>query len=160
MKLKILLLLLVFAYSSAATADTNDLTIKSTNQDMNYKVNTMYFSGDVIVNQGKLTIRADELFVETNDDGTSEKLIAKGNPASFTQQSKTNTAETISATANEVVYIVDAQTLTLTGAASYQQGGSKVTGKNIVFDLKEQRVKAEGGEGKDERVVTRLKTKK
>lgn len=160
MKLYTTLFLSLLFFSANTFANNSDLTIKSSKQDMNYKANTLYFSGNVIVSQGLLTIKADELFVETDAEGTSEKLIAKGTPASFIQKSDNETDDTISATANEVVYLVDAQTLTLTGDAEYQQGGSKVTGQNIVFDLKQQRVQAEGGKGTDERVVTHLKTKK
>jgi lipopolysaccharide export system protein LptA len=147
---------IIFLFSTLTSA-SEDLIINADNQDLDYKNNTLYFSGNVIVQQGDITIKADELFVLTTQ-GNSDQLIAKGKPAIFSQAKVNN--EELSAQALEITYIVDAKILKLSGTAKFQQGGSVVESAKIEFDLKAQRVKAEGDESKNGRVTTRLKTKK
>ncbi|NVK25781.1 MAG: lipopolysaccharide transport periplasmic protein LptA [Gammaproteobacteria bacterium] len=140
------------AYSSS-----EDLIVNSDNQDLNYKDKTLHFSGKVTVQQGNISIFADELFVETTDEGNSEKLIAKGSPALFKQQGEAE--QNISSEAIEIIYLVEQQILTLNGKALFIQGSSQVSSDTIEFDLKAQRVKAEGNKNQEGRVTTRLKTK-
>ena len=154
-----LIFILLFGLSTGqthASAD-EDLNIKSDFQDLNYKNNTLHFYGNVIVRQGAIAIFAEDLFVETKD-GVGQKLIAKGAPASFSQQDDENGE--LKATANEIVYVVDVQLLTLSGEAKFEQGGSVVQSGNIEFDLKAQRVKADGDQSTGGRVITTIKTKK
>ena len=138
-------------------APDEDLKVDSDFQDLNYKNNTLHFYGNVVVSQGTITIKADDLFVET-EDGVGQKLIAKGEPAAFEQTNADS--GTLSATANEIIYIVDLQVLKLNGDAQFKQGGSLVQSGTIEFDLKAQRVKADGDESTGGRVVTTIKTKK
>ncbi|MBU2919198.1 MAG: lipopolysaccharide export system protein LptA [Psychrosphaera sp.] len=147
---------MLLLFSSIVSA-SEDLIIDADNQDLDYKNNTLYFSGNVVVKQGSVTIKADELFVITKE-GNSDKLIAKGTPAIFSQKEQNN--QELSAQALEITYLVEAQVLQLAGSAKFQQGGSVVESAKIEFDLKAQRVKAEGDESQNGRVTTRLKTKK
>ena len=142
-------------FVSASTVDV--LKIDSENQDINYKDNTIYFSGNVVVTQGLISIHADELIVETQD-GAAEKLIAKGKPASFIQKNEVNGV--LKASAIEIIYLVEGKILKLNGEAKFEQGGSVVQSGNIEFDLKAQRVKADGDESSGGRVTTTIKTKK
>jgi len=147
----------IFVLFSTLVSASEDLIINADNQDLDYKNNTLYFSGNVVVQQGPITIKADELFVITKQ-GNSDKLIAKGQPAMFSQKEKNN--DELSAQALEITYLVEGQILQLSGTAKFQQGGSVVESAKIEFDLKAQRVKAEGDEAQNGRVTTRLKTKK
>jgi lipopolysaccharide export system protein LptA len=147
----------IFILFSTLASASDDLIINADNQDLDYKNNTLHFSGNVIVQQGNVTIKAEELFVITKD-GNSEKLIATGKPASFSQQEENK--DELSAQAMEIVYLVDSKVLQLSGMAKFQQGGSVVESAKIEFDLKAQRVKADAGESQNGRVTTRLKTKK
>lgn len=147
----------LLSISSAIANESQDLVVDSVNQDLNYKDKTLYFSGNVVVTQGNITIKAEELFVETNEEGDSEKLIAKGSPAIFSQQGNEN--EMVSSQAFTITYLVEKRVLTLSGEAEFQQGGAKVSSESIVFDLIAQRVKAKGNENDNGRVTTRLKTK-
>ena len=147
----------IFILFSAVTNASDDLIINADNQDLDYKNNTLHFSGNVVVQQSNVTIKADELFVITKD-GNSEKLIATGKPAVFSQQEEGK--DELSAQSMEIIYLVETQVLQLSGNAKFQQGGSVVESAKIEFDLKAQRVKAEGDESNNGRVTTRLKTKK
>ena len=151
------LLVLLSINITTALAESEDLIVNSDNQDLNYKDKTLHFSGKVTVKQGNIFIEADELFVETTNEGNSEKLIAKGSPAIFKQKGEND--QDISSQATEIVYFVEKQILKLNGKAVFQQGGSQVTSDTIEFDLKAQRVKAEGDKAQDGRFTTRLKTK-
>lgn len=135
-----------------------EVLINADFQDLNYKKHLLHFSGNVKVKKGKMSIFADELYVETNEDGESEKLIAKGNLARFSQEGEDIIA--ISSEALEIVYIVNEEILTFSGKATLKQGSSEVTGDLIKFDLVAQRVRAEGYEKESGQVTTRLKVKK
>ena len=148
--------LLLITFQSLAES-SNELLIDAGYQDLQYKEKTIYFSGNVSVKQGKLLITADELFVETNDDGTTSKLIAKGSPAKFQQTGADN--EQISSEALEIIYLVEQQVLKLEGKAVFKQGGSEVISDSVEFDLQAQRVKASGDKEQGGRVTTRLKIK-
>lgn len=143
---------------SQAVQPEEDLLIDAAHQDMNYKERTLHFSGNVVVRKGNIAIFADELFVETNDQGDSEKLIALGKLAKFSQQGEGSL--NISSQAKQITYQVQTEVLTFTGDATLTQGGSEVTGDSIVFDLIAQRVQAEGDKEQNGRVTTRLKVKK
>ena len=118
----------------------------------------MYFSGNVIVKKGNISIFAEELFVETDENDDAEKLIAKGSPAKFSQLGEGSL--NISSEALEITYLVNTEILTFKENATLKQGGSEVTGNLIEFDLVAQRVKAAGDEDENSRVTTRLKVKK
>lgn len=137
---------------------SEELTIDAKEQDLNFKKNTMFFKGNVLINQGTMKISADELYVITKD-GAAEKLIAKGSPATFTQQN--SEGEDLEANAAEVIYLVNERILELKGSAKYRQGGSVVDSANgnITFDLENKRVKAVGGTENDGRVTTTIKIK-
>lgn len=137
---------------------SDDLTIDAQEQDLNFKKNTMFFKGNVQINQGSMKIKADELYVITKD-GAAEKLIAKGSPATFSQSS--SEGEELEANATEVIYLVNERILELKGSAKYRQGGSVVDSANgnITFDLENKRVKAVGGTENNGRVTTTIKIK-
>lgn len=138
-------------------ANDEDLKIKSDNQDVNYKDNTMYFKGNVVVSQGSISIQADDLVVESPKD-QSQKLLATGNPALFTQVDDIN--GNLTAKAQQIEYFVDTQILRLVGNAKFKQAGSEVQSGTIEFDLAKKRVKADGDEATGGRVTTTIKTKK
>lgn len=152
-----LVAILLLSTSSFVSANEEDLRIKSDNQDLNYNNNTMYFTGNVVVSQGNISITADELYVETQG-GNGEKLIAKGTPALFTQIDAIN--GDLTAKANEIEYLVDIQILRLSGDARFKQAGSEVQSGSIEFDLAKKRVKADGDASTGGRVTTTIKTKK
>lgn len=158
MKFIQLLSLTLLLVTSSAFANIEDLQIVSQEQDLNFKKNTMYFKGNVVIVQGEMTISADELFVITKD-GNGEKLVAKGQPATFTQANPSG--ENLEATATEIIYMVNERVLELKGAAKYRQGGSYVDSDNgnITFDLDSQRVKAVGDTENGGRVTTTIKIK-
>jgi lipopolysaccharide export system protein LptA len=138
-------------------AEQDDLLINADNQDLDYKNNTLHFTGNVVVTQGAISIIANELFVVT-EDGNGEKLVAKGTPATF-KQTDEEQGELV-AKADEIIYLVEAQILQLNGNARFEQGGSLVQSGTIEFDLAAQRVKADGDQSTGGRVTTTLKTKK
>ena len=159
MTIKHIFLTLVLTFLSISTVfAADDLTIDAKEQDLNFKKNTMFFKGNVQINQGSMKINADELYVITKD-GAAEKLIAKGNPATFSQ--KNSEGEDLEANAIEVIYLVNERILELKGSAKYRQGGSVVDSANgnITFDLENKRVKAVGGTENNGRVTTTIKIK-
>ena len=134
---------------------TEDLRINADNQDLDYKNNTIHFMGNVEVEQGDMTITANELYVISATE-TGQKLIAKGEPAYFSQQKPNE--EKITAEAEEITYLVDSRILKLKGKAKFHQGGSMMESNQIEFNLNESRVKADGDKATGGRVTTIIKT--
>nr|WP_259395245.1 lipopolysaccharide transport periplasmic protein LptA [Shewanella sp. SR43-8] len=129
-----------------------ELKIASVSQSADIKNNQIVFNGPVTVTQGTININADELRAFTPENSTSKKLIAIGNPATFSQELDDGQIGT--ASANEISYDLATTTLTLTGNAKLDQSGSQVTGNRIKYNINAQELIAEStGTGKD-RVIT------
>jgi len=150
-------LLLALASSAvvASEADFNKpIKVDSKSQFVDGKNKTSLFKDDVRISQGSLVINADEVEVIATDGEGREVFVARGNPASYSQQLEDGTP--VSAKANEIRYEVVNRTIALTGKAELKQDTSMVQGDNITFDMITEQLLATGGDDTngDGRVTT------
>lgn len=104
------------------------------------------YKGSVNIRQGSLEIDAAKVEMHRGSEGV-EKIIATGRKnkqARFRQQSAKSEPYT-DAEGNRLVYLVDKQTITVTGNAFVQQGSDKFSGEKIVYDIDKSIVNAFGG---------------
>jgi len=93
------------------------------------------FEGGVLLQQGTLEIRADEVIVTQDDQGfRTGTAIGKGRLATFRQQ-KEGSDEWITGEAERLIYDARAERLTLTGKARVTSGGDLVEGAVIVYEV-------------------------
>lgn len=142
--------LLALSVSALSLADENDFTkpikVDAASQFVDGINKISLFKQDVFITQGSLTIEADEVEVIASAGKGQEVFIARGNPASYTQQVKDG--KTVNAKANEIRYEVGNRTIALTGNAELQQDTSMVSGDSITYDMENEQMLAESTEGR------------
>jgi len=155
MKINKLSALLVLCLSTAVFAKTTDFSepieVNADRNEASLKQQMLVYSGNVIVKQGTLLIKADKLTVDRSAGEGKEVFIAVGQPAVYSQVLDGD--KPIQASAEEIRYAMATRVLTLTGKAEITQSGSLVRSAKIEYDLLKQQLSAESAEGK-ERVTT------
>lgn len=151
-KLSFVLLMLL---STAALAKNTDFSqpieVNADRNEASLKQQMLVYSGNVIVKQGTLLIKADKLTVDRSAGEGKEVFIAVGRPAVYSQV--LDGEKPIQASAEEIRYAMATRVLTLTGKAEITQSGSLVRSAKIEYDLVKEQLSAESEEGK-ERVIT------
>ncbi len=100
------------------------------------------YSGDVVLTQGSLEIRADSLIFSFDGDKTT-LITAKGNPATLKQQPE-NADAPIDASATMIEYHEKSERVRLVGQAKILQDGAVIEGSMIEYLVGTQRVMAAG----------------
>ncbi|TXH95619.1 MAG: lipopolysaccharide transport periplasmic protein LptA [Rheinheimera sp.] len=155
MKINKLSALLLLCLSTSVLAKTTDFSepieVNADRNEASLKQQMLVYSGNVIVKQGTLLIKADKLTVDRSAGEGKEVFIAVGKPAVYSQV--LDGEKPIQASAEEIRYAMATRVLTLTGKAEITQSGSLVRSAKIEYDLLKQQLSAESEEGK-ERVTT------
>lgn len=155
MKINKLSALLLLCLSTSVLAKTTDFSepieVNADRNEASLKQQMLVYSGNVIVKQGTLLIKADKLTVDRSAGEGKEVFIAVGKPAVYSQV--LDGERPIQASAEEIRYAMATRVLTLTGKAEITQSGSLVRSAKIEYDLLKQQLSAESEEGK-ERVTT------
>lgn len=148
-KLRILLAIsaLLVLCTRSAFSNENDfglpIEIGSNSQFIDGKNKTALYKDNVLITQGSLTIEADEVEVIASEGSGREIFVARGNPASYSQELEDGNP--VSAKANEIRYEVAKRTISLTGNAELKQDTSQVKGNSITFDMVTEQLLATGG---------------
>ena len=132
------------SYSYALPDDKNQpIDVVADTASMDNSTGTTILTGKVEIVQGSLTITADKLVVQRNQQGDIHRMTATGNPAHFSQQQLPGNPHT-KAWGTKMVYSVANQTITITGNAKVQQLDDKFTGDTVVYYMDKAIVKAIG----------------
>jgi lipopolysaccharide export system protein LptA len=109
------------------------------------------FEGNVRINgeqQGSL--RSDQAVVEFRNKAIA-KATATGSPAEF-EQKRTDTNEIARGHAHEIIYNVSDGTVRLSNDAWLSDGHNQISGSELTYSIREQRVQAESAPGSDKPV--------
>ncbi|ACH66415.1 MULTISPECIES: lipopolysaccharide transport periplasmic protein LptA [Aliivibrio] len=150
-----LLASLLFSASSwALSSDTEQpIHINSNSQNFDMQSNQVTFTGDVTLKQGSIEIFADKIVViRPQGKEGREVLEAYGKPTRFSQL--TDDGKTLKGKANKLRYELENEFLKMTDSAELTQDDSIIKGKVITYNMKTQKLIADGG--KDDRVTTIL----
>lgn len=138
---KTLALVAVFAASPAFALQSDSkqpIQIEADQGSLDQNNQSTTFSGNVIIKQGTLNIRAGSVTVSRNDK--SEQLMkATGSPVKFSQEldgGKGVVNGVVNGQANTVTYSSAASLVTLTGNAKVQRGGDVAEGAVITYNTK------------------------
>lgn len=146
--LKLLFFPLLAALSLPALAEKADrdkpvhLEADSVTLDDINKVS--FFQGNVLLIQGTLMLRADNVEARQNGDGL-QNVSARGNPVSF-RQKRDGVDEYIEGFASQVEYDSVQSILRLIGDARLRKGGDEIRGAQITYDAKTEFYKVIGQE--------------
>jgi lipopolysaccharide transport protein LptA len=96
------------------------------------------------------SLKSDQAVVEFRNKYISKATIT-GNPAEF-EQKRTDTAEVARGHAHEIVYNVTDGTVRLSNDAWLSDGHNEISGHELVYSIREQRVQAATQPGTDDKV--------
>ncbi len=156
-KISTLLFLCLSTPSWALSNDTEQpIYIDSDNQELDIQKNIVTFTGNVILRQGSIDIRADKVVItRPNGQDGQETIDAYGKPATFHQIM--DDGKPIDGASLKMRYETAIDFLKMTDEAILIQEGSEIQGNVITYKIDEQRLVAESG--KKKRVTTILQPK-
>ncbi|WGL17976.1 lipopolysaccharide transport periplasmic protein LptA [Microbulbifer bruguierae] len=111
--------------------------------EANRSKNLSVYSGNVVITQGSLQIRADRVEVHGSVKGEINKVIATGTPAHFQQQVEEST-NPVKARAKRIEFQVTNDALQLTGEAFVDRDGNTLSAERIDYDLNSEQMQAQG----------------
>ncbi len=126
------------------------ITIDADTAEHDEQAGTITYAGAVIMQQGSMRIDADKVVIHSAKDRVT-KIVAKGQPASYQQQPQA-AGEQVVAKAKQIEYNLEQDSLKLTDNASLQQGGTRLSGTTIEYDVRKAVVKADSEGRTNERV--------
>ncbi|AWH88409.1 lipopolysaccharide ABC transporter substrate-binding protein LptA [Limnobaculum parvum] len=142
------ILLVTSASAFALKDDTNQpINISSAQQSLDMNGNVVTFTGDVVVKQGTIDIRADKVVV-TRPEGNEGKEVVEafGNPVTFYQMQ--DSGKPVKGRGSKLRYELANDFVDLTGNAYLEQLDSNVQGDRITYKVKEQKMEAFSNKGK------------
>jgi lipopolysaccharide export system protein LptA len=110
------------------------------------------YQGNVVIQQGSLTVSADELEIDASNGEGNEIFIATGNPARYSQQQEDGSI--VTAQAHKIEYHRQTRSLSLEGNAEIKQNSSSVQGNSIMFNMELEQIIAQGSDQESGRVIT------
>ena len=100
---------------------------------INEKTGTTTYTGNVLMKQGSMEIKAARIDLYREKDNVS-RIVANGTPANFRQQAAEEKPVT-DAFGEKLDYLIAKQTITITGNAKVQQEGDQFTGSKLVYKM-------------------------
>jgi lipopolysaccharide export system protein LptA len=117
------------------------LYLEADNADLDEAKAMSVYTGNVLIQQGSLVIRADQVTMHHGEDRKPHKIIAVGKPATYRQELE-GEEEAIRAEALRMEYLTDKDEITLIDEAVVFQGEDTFRNDRIVYDRGNARVKA------------------
>ncbi|QKX15729.1 lipopolysaccharide transport periplasmic protein LptA [Microbulbifer sp. YPW1] len=136
---------LLFAANTLALPNDREQPVKvsADKLEANRSKNLSVYSGNVVISQGSLQIRADRVEVHGNTKGEINKVVATGKPAHFQQQVEESTTP-VKARAKRIEFLVSSDALQLTGEAFVDRDGNTLSAERIDYDLNSEQMQAQG----------------
>lgn len=153
------LLFILCSHACAASRDEDEpIRIDARSVEANDKTGAVVYSGDVVVEQGRLSIQADRVEITTRKSKT-ELVRATGKPAKLRQRPDAG-GEEVRAEAGRVDYHVSLRKVDLTGQVMLRRGEDIFTADVLHYDLDSKSLSAAGAEKNDGRVHAVIQPKK
>jgi lipopolysaccharide export system protein LptA len=145
-------LALASAISYALPSDRNQSIEIQSNEAVRVEPKGLtVYSGNVAIDQGSMKIRAEKVSVY-NSGSKVLRIVCEGRPATFKQTPEIDATE-VTAEGNTITYNLEQDVILLTGSARLIQEDATLSGERIEYDLKEEIIRAKGGDGDRIRMV-------
>lgn len=118
------------------------IAIEADQGSLDQKNQVTTFSGNVVIKQGSLNIRASSVRVSQDPSG-NQTMNATGNPVRFSQQLENK--GTVEGQGNNVAYASVTGLVQLTGNAKVQRGGDVAKGEVITYNMRTEVYTVLGG---------------
>ena len=119
-----------------------DINYAANSADVNYQTKTGKLSGNVVITQGTMTIRADRINFKQNPD-SSVSATAYGNPITF-RQKREGTDEYFEGYAQRAEYDGEKSLLELFDRALLRRGQDEIRSNYISYNTRTELFRAEG----------------
>ena len=139
----IALVVTAFASLAAGPDYTQKIQIDADNLS-SIKENVLTYRNNVVITQGSMQMKADQLEINASAGQGKEVYVATGNPVSYSQLMEDG--KQVTATATEMRYDPSSRTLTLSGDAELTQSGSVVKASTIRYNVEKQELSADSNE--------------
>jgi lipopolysaccharide export system protein LptA len=116
------------------------ISVRSDKLEFSYRQRVLEYTGQVVVTQGDLTLKADVLQVTINEDTNDrlQQITASGN-VEIAQGKR-------SAAGGKAVFNQQDRTIILSDGAVLMEGPNKISGDRVIVYLDEERSVVEGGD--------------
>lgn len=143
----------------AALNDADEpIRINARSVEVNEKTGTAVYRGNVVAEQGRLSIKADRVEIRARNNQT-ELIQATGSPVKLRQQPDA-TSDEIQAEAKRVDYHVSTGKLDMIGEVSLRRGDDLFTGSLLHYDLDTRSLSASGDDQDDGRIHAVIQPRK
>ncbi len=147
---------LLFSTASLAldTDRKQPISLEADAAEMDEAKGHYIYSGNVIVTQGTMIISAHTVEIIMDDKNNIDSFIADGKDAdqAHLQQEVESDSSLLEAWANNLVYDVNADIITLSGKAALHQRGNQFSGDVINYSVADEKVKASAKPSSKQRV--------
>lgn len=148
--------LLIAPVLSADEGQREPVTIEADSAVFDERQGQSIYTGHVVITQGGMQIRADEVTVYTKENEL-KRIVARGEPVRFRRQREGE--KEILGEARRLDYHADTEHLLLQDRAWLTQGGNRFSGQRIEYDMPRERVSAAQGEDGSQRVRVTIQPK-
>lgn len=139
-----LLLTLTTSLTMALPTDRDQpLQVAADSAHFDEKTGIATYRGAVVIRQGTLEVRADDLVITLDKEGNVTNTVARGKPARYQQQTDPKKG-LVTAEAARIDYDLKDEVITLTGQARLRQEGASFQGATITYAIARQQVDAKG----------------
>lgn len=152
------MLLVAFVAQAASPNEDEPVRINARSVEADDRTGAVIYSGNVVVEQGRLSIQADRVEIKTRKSKT-ELVRATGKPVKLRQRAEGDSGE-IQAEADRVDYHVSLRNVDLVGHVSLRRGEDLFTADILHYDLKMKSLSASGNDKGDGRVHAVIQPKK
>ena len=143
---------------AARNEEDEPIRINARSVEANEKTGTAVYRGNVVAEQGRLSIKADRMEIRARNNQT-ELIQATGSPVKLRQQPDA-TSEEIQAEAKRVDYHVSTRKLDMISEVSLRRGDDLFTGSVLHYDLDAKSLNATGDDRSDGRVHAVIQPRK
>jgi lipopolysaccharide export system protein LptA len=153
-----LMLASLLTVSSAAMALDSDrkqpISLEADSAEMDEAKGHYVYAGNVVVTQGTMTISANSVEIIMNANGDIDHFHAIGNDATqaHLEQMTESDKSKLEAWADDLLYQVIEDIITLTGNAALHQHGNQFSGDTINYSVADEKVKASAKPNTKQRV--------
>lgn len=133
--------------SSQTTINDKPISIDADNQQIDIKNNTITFTGNVVILQDGLNIKANTVVITNMQSKDNQVITAYGKPVLFEKVTDNNPNQTVKGHSNQLVYNVKSNNVVLTGKAELFQQDNHISSDIITYNIKQKKIQAQSQKG-------------
>lgn len=128
-------------------------TLEADDFELDLRTGVRIYRGNVLFRQGSIRLECDELVTYFNDDDELDKAVCSGDPGKFKQRPE-NSEEDMIGKARVITLDQVAELVIMKSRADITQGGTRLTGRLLTYNLATEKVVVKGGSDSQTKTTT------